>query len=110
MSKKKTSIEKCGAKFLRTIKKTGKWRGKKSEEYVKYKKVKRKFEFLNADSEINDKLERKIYLDYLKKTNGKLYETKTRGMAKNNRSKSRESSGYRGKPTLNKQTSKKLGS
>lgn len=36
-SKKRKSPARCKAQFDRTVKKTGKWRGKKASEYKKYK-------------------------------------------------------------------------
>ena len=39
-SKKRKSPAECQAQFARTIKNTGKWRGKKPLEYKKYKSKK----------------------------------------------------------------------
>jgi len=32
---------KCRVQFARTVERTGKWRGKKANEYIKYKKIKK---------------------------------------------------------------------
>lgn len=35
---------KCKAQFARTVVRTGKWRGKKADKYVKYQKIKKQSE------------------------------------------------------------------
>lgn len=40
--KHKTPKDKCKAQFMRTVARTGKWRGVKAEDYVKQKNKKKK--------------------------------------------------------------------
>ena len=63
-SKKSRSEAKNNACYFRTIKKNGIWRGKDKEKYIKYQKVKKKYEYESGLIKISEKEQAKIYKKY----------------------------------------------
>ena len=72
-NKKQKSPAKCQAQFNRTVKKTGKWRGKKANEYKTYHSIKKP---KPCDHFLQRRIDKCIHCEFERKPNLYNYDKK----------------------------------